>query len=255
MLMLAAYWWDQDQSQRDVGQPIRNFGDVIAPLIFQHFSGVTVQWAAPESAALIGPGSVMDVLPVQGWAGVVAGSGALHEATTTDLRDATVLGLRGHLSNVQYFGNDVVFGDPLLLASELVAVERETVELGVIPHWSDTTLLDRFAYLNPVFIDPQGDPLDVIRQIGACRKIVSSSLHGVVVADSFGIPRRMEAAPRLLTNKHEGGFFKFQDYASALEVPVGLEHRMTVPKERVNKIKAELFDMLRAVPWALRQTA
>lgn len=60
------------------------------------------------------------------------------------------------------------------------------------------------------------DPLNVIRVIAAARKVVSSSLHGLIVADAMGIPNR-----RLIFGGHDVreaaaiSDFKFRDYYSA----------------------------------------
>ena len=59
------------------------------------------------------------------------------------------------------------------------------------------------------FIDVnEANPLDVIDQITSCRKILSSSLHGLIVADAYRIPN----ARLILSNLICGGDFKFDDY-------------------------------------------
>ena len=49
--------------------------------------------------------------------------------------------------------------------------------------------------------------------------VLSSSLHGLVAADSFGVPNRHI----VLSHKPKGDGFKFDDYYSAY----GVEHRIT----------------------------
>ena len=57
----------------------------------------------------------------------------------------------------------------------------------------------------------------MIRQIAECRFILSSSLHGLIIADSMGIPNlHVEFGDRLL-----GDGYKFDDYYSAY----GLTHK------------------------------
>jgi pyruvyltransferase len=126
----------------------------------------------------------------------------------------------------------------------LVTVKRRTHNLGILPHWSDDVLATdpRFAKYHPLVIDPGGDPLDVVRAIGSCHKIVTSSLHGAVVADSFGIPRRIEVAPTFAKG-NEGGMFKFRDYNASVGVPhrVGVTQR--AEKQNVETIQHILFDL------------
>ena len=223
---------------------------MLTPLLLKHFAGVDVMQAAPEVADVIVAGSVLDVIP-DGWSGVVAGAGKLLEKTKTDLTNATVLGLRGHLTaNAVKLGRhrcDIVIGDPGLLSSELAPAETNKYDLGIVPHWSDCELYDRFAYMDPLLIPPTGDPLTIISQIGSCRKIVSSSLHGIIVADAFHIPRRAERFANMATNRHEGADFKWRDYASAIGQPIefGKHGGQLAPLETVEKIKHDLFDMLR----------
>jgi len=82
----------------------------------------------------------------------------------------------------------------------------------------------------------------VISEIAKCRRIVTSSLHGTIVADSFGIPRQVELPPRLLQEK-EGGSFKYNDYASLYGPPskyTNFGKMAEVPRERVDQVKREL---------------
>ncbi|MFE4519995.1 hypothetical protein ACFRMQ_38215 [Kitasatospora sp. NPDC056783] len=55
----------------------------------------------------------------------------------------------------------------------------------------------------------------MVAAIGRCATIVSSSLHGLIVAQSYGIP-----AMRIHEARVIGGNFKWADYATALTRPV-----------------------------------
>ena len=54
---------------------------------------------------------------------------------------------------------------------------------------------------------------DVIDQICSCEKVMSSSLHGLIVSDAYLVPNCWVE----LTGKILGGHFKFHDYASSVE--------------------------------------
>lgn len=226
----TGFWW--------VGHP--NFGDLLTPLLLQHFADLSVSWAPVGKANLVCVGSVLDLLP-QRWDGVVIGSGKLREASSVDLSHATVLALRGPLTAKGVKGS-FALGDPGLLADELVTVTKEH-ELGLVPHWSDKRLEHRpeFKKFKPLIIRPSNNPLEVLRQIGSCRKIVSSSLHGIIIADAFGIPRRTEMAeifPR------EGGDFKFRDYAASIGVPFQVGVTQEAPRSKIQDRQHELYDVL-----------
>lgn len=63
-----------------------------------------------------------------------------------------------------------------------------------------------------VLIDLREPPIETLNKIAECETIVSSSLHGLVAADSLGIPNM-----RMKLSNHGFDFnvdFKFDDYYS-----------------------------------------
>lgn len=232
----TSYWWNGRS----------NFGDLLTPLLLERFADIRVNWAPIEKANMVGVGSILDIVPF-GWSGLVMGSGKLREHSPVDLSKAKVLALRGPLTarNVTGVRGDFVFGDPGLLADELVEVEK-TYDLGIVPHWSDTTLEHRqeFKRYNPKIIRPSQDPVEVIRMIGQCRKIVASSLHGIILADAFGIPRRVEMTERF---SKEGGDFKFRDYCATVGVPFKVGVTQDAPRSKVQDRQHELYDVFQEV--------
>jgi pyruvyltransferase len=88
-------------------------------------------------------------------------------------------------------------------------------KVGVVAHMNEqkhpafSRILD--FYNNSVFIDLRHEPMEVIKQIAQCEIIISSSLHGLIVADSFGIPSQWI----VVTDALKGDGFKFADYYSA----------------------------------------
>lgn len=241
MTLATGYWW--------IGKP--NFGDLLTPLLLERFSKTRVNWAPVKDASFVCVGSILDVLP-QKWTGIVIGSGKLRETSNVDLSSATVLALRGHLTaNGVKARGDYVLGDPGLLADELVTDVEKIHDLGIIPHWSDIKLEHRheFKQFKPVIIRPSSDPLEVIRQIGQCRKIVSSSLHGIIVADAFGIPRRTEMAESF---SKEGGSFKFRDHSTTVGLEFKIGVTQEVPRSRIQDLQHELYDMFIELEYKLK---
>ena len=245
---MRCYWWRGAST---------NFGDELSHLILSHFAQINIEQSNPNDAEIVSTGSVLDVLPVR-WTGIVAGSGQLHSTTHRDLTNAHVFGLRGEFTAQfsklnSHDRANLTIGDPGLLASELVPVERGKYELGVVPHWSDAELYPRELarsrkqhYAEPILIDPTSDPLSVVAQIGSCKKIIASSLHGIICADAFGIPRRAEQFAKM-TSPYEGGRFKFADYASSIRQPIEFGKLQTAPANRIAAMQTELFEMLREV--------
>ena len=109
----------------------------------------------------------------------------------------------------------VVIGDPGLLAPMLInsAAIQKKYTLGIIPHYIDHNhiLLDKINIENSTIIDVLQDPIDTITQIAQCENIISSAMHGLIVADSLNIPN----ARMILSGELLGGDYKFNDYYSA----------------------------------------
>ena len=229
-LRVSAFWW----------RGRKNWGDELTPLLLKRFSHVDVVWAEHDKADIACVGSILGNLIKPEFTGVILGSGKLFKNGVVPPK-ATILALRGPLTARGIRGN-YVCGDPGLLADELVTVDTKLHDLGIVAHWSDTTLATdaRFAKYKPFIVDTKAPPLDVIRQIGACRKIVSSSLHGLVIADAFGIPRRFEETAKW---DKEGGDFKIRDHNLA----VGIEHKIGAQTQlanwhRIGDLKQGLFE-------------
>ena len=113
---------------------------------------------------------------------------------------------------------DVCFGDPGLLLSccykDLDFTKK--YEYGIIPHYVDqnTEYLKKIHLPNSITIDIGNDVETIIKQIISCKYILSSAMHGLIAADSFGIPnRRFIASYELM-----GGEYKFDDYYSAFDI-------------------------------------
>jgi len=225
-----------------------NFGDLLGPLLLKRFAGLSVEWTVPEFSQIVTVGSVLEKLP-EDYTGIIAGSGKLHEKTQLNFPNAKILAVRGPLTAKGLTG-DFVLGDAALLADELVKREDKQYDLGVIPHWTDTKLEHdtRFTRYDPHIIRVDDDPLEVIREIGRCKKIVSSSLHGIIIADAFGIPRRIEIAPRMLSHPHqEGGLFKWKDYSASIGMRLEVGKTQEARRFDITERQHELYDVFKEI--------
>lgn len=113
---------------------------------------------------------------------------------------------------------DISTGDGGILVSEVIKPSKKKYELGIIPHFKEygDEIYGEYAQKNnsTTIINLQEDPYKVLKDISECEYILSSSLHGLIVADSFGIPNS-----RIVTSdKLMGDGFKFDDYYSSFGV-------------------------------------
>lgn len=226
----------------------KNFGDLLTSLLVKKFTKLESQWSPPEDSDLIMVGSILEHMDPE-WNGVIAGCGKLHEETKVKFPNAKILALRGPLTARGVKGS-FVLGDPGLLADELVPLEDKEYDLGLVPHWTDNKLELNpiFKKFNPKIIRVSDDPLKVISEIGKCKKIVSSSLHGIILADAFNIPRRIELAPRMITHPHqEGGVFKWIDYSKSIDMEFEIGITQLVNHHTIADKQSELFDVFEEI--------
>ena len=240
---VKSYWWTE----------IPNFGDALSPLLAERFGEIKVKWDTISHAQLASIGSILEHIPPL-WDGIVLGSGKLFEFSRLHLytKTATILAIRGPLSARGIAGSFAI-GDPGILVNDLVGPQEKQWDLGIIPHWQDNELAGKFSRMVPapynyVVINPGDDPLVVLRQIAACRRVVTSSLHGMIAADAFGIPRRVEECAALA---RDGGLFKFRDYTASIQTPFETG-KMTEPSRfRIEDVQFAIYDAYQALRGAL----
>lgn len=216
---MKVYWWK--------GPHYPNVGDELSRIILEEYFNAPVEHAPIKQAELLSTGSVL------GWAFndaeterttplAVVGSGFMHTGVVPfSSPSLKIYSVRGYLSrnHLGHLGTGKVgLGDPGLLAGKITNRSAPEIasELGIILHSANSNndeLKKKFEPLNPRFIETRTDDLDnFAHEITACKTILSQSLHGLVVADSLGIPN----AWLNLGSLHPGGSFKFFDYFSTV---------------------------------------
>lgn len=237
------YWWRYEPS------PTGNFGDEITRHIITKVFKKDVHWAPPPEADIVGTGSIIDIVLKEKNDNhpIIWGSGFIEPGTSQvsyeDCRVALVRGTStlGRVANIPA-GLTIPTGDPGLLANKLIKVpRRKKYKLGVIPHYVDfdDPALDRFKTMpETIVIDPTKDCLAVLRQIADCETIISSSLHGLIVSDSFGTPN----LHILLSENLKGGLYKFYDYYSAFSTDRYQQQRIDTLPENADAIASLIKD-------------
>ena len=118
-----------------------------------------------------------------------------------------------------------VYGDPALLLPRFFnpRVEKK-YDIGIVPHYADKghPWVERNRQRpNVRVIDIESGIEEFVGAVLSCETILSSSLHGLICADAYGLP----AAWIRLSNRLDGGSFKFRDYRLSIgaESPVPTE--------------------------------
>ncbi|SDE83863.1 polysaccharide pyruvyl transferase family protein [Limimaricola pyoseonensis] len=200
-----------------------NFGDDLSPLVLELATGRGVRHAALGRCEAMGIGSILQIaakgparlaLGLRRLAGrpvAVWGSG-LVKPRTLPRAGFDLLALRGPLT-AEALGSvpGVPTGDPGLLARRMAGTGARRHDIGVVAHYVDKDrpeLRELAALPGVALIDVEAPPREVIDRINGCRSIVSSSLHGLIVADALQIPcLRVRFSDRIV-----GGDFKYRDY-------------------------------------------
>lgn len=240
----------------------KNFGDALSPRIVEKLSGEKAIWSSMPCAEIVAIGSVLfggtslfwnraKLLSPKGLAKLgqkvldclqprltIWGSGFLFDEGVTSaikVRNFDVRAVRGKnsleiLKRLGFADDGIALGDPGLLFPMLLDQKPETkYDVGIVPHFSDKEAGARKAVelaakgMKVKLVDVlQDDPLETVREIGECAKILSSSLHGLVTADAFGIPRE-HVWWGTLGQTTEQAKFKFEDYESVAVSPMAIE--------------------------------
>ncbi|MCL4758101.1 MAG: polysaccharide pyruvyl transferase family protein [Rhodocyclaceae bacterium] len=198
-----------------------NFGDVLSPLICARVSGREIVWAPPERCDVLALGSLMQRLKERFWTHRVHvwGSGFIDEPVPHASRHY-YHAVRGRLTRdaVQGLPDDLVLGDPGLLAHLLVegrALPAQRQRVLVIPHYKDRDHPELAELARRVpgvrVIDVFTPALEILDAIRASEFVFASAMHGLIAADSLGVPN----AWLRLSGALRGGAFKFRDYYSA----------------------------------------
>ncbi len=206
------------------GRGLNNFGDCLQPSILKHYGLTPVYVPSMKQADVILAGSILQLVPSD-YKGYILGTGG--DNYKYNFKDASILGVRGELTKSNIINHkdshNMTLGDTGLLMAKIYP--EKTVpkyELGIVLHFVDkdteiaSLLRKNIPPNNTLFINVCRSPSIVINEIKSCRHIISSSLHGLIIADAFHIPNRW------IINRHtmptDFYEYKFEDYYSSLGI-------------------------------------
>jgi len=200
----------------------RNFGDAFNLWLVTELSGrkvIRIQSEYFNGEHMMAAGSILDHARE---ATLVWGSGLISSEIHFHEELNNVRAVRGRLTQKRLLDKGIpcpsVFGDPALLVPRLYQPqchpEERKFKIGIIPHYVDKS----HAWLQPFLKQSDIQIIDIqqesifrfIDDVCSCEIILSSSLHGLIIADAYGIPNVWIK----LSDKVIGGDFKFMDYYS-----------------------------------------
>lgn len=240
---LSIYW----------AKGVPNFGDSVTPELMRYLLGREIVWTKKAKTELLSIGSILGLALLKDvkqsiWGKLescfavlksrflpkvkICGAGFIAEPFDHSFvlrRRALVYAVRGEktLEILRKLGivgpnQKVALGDPGLLFDSLWSdvkwTGRGSRKRGYVPHecyWG-WPRFEAFRLNHPEiqFIDVRKPPKEVLKEIAAVDEVFSSSLHGLIAADSLGIPNRWVDL-ELEGKDYAYVRFKFDDYYSA----------------------------------------
>lgn len=223
-----------------------NFGDVLNPWLVQRLTGVPPRLVAP-GAGVLAIGSVIKFARAgtQVWG---SGSPRLTDRLSAE---ATYRAVRGPLTRrlVLDSGGSCpeIYGDPALLLPRLYepSVDKRH-PLGLIRHYVHRE--------EPLVVTPDVAEIDIRRcgdkdieafidEVIACETIISTSLHGLIVAHAYGIPA-VWAEFAGSDNRIQGNHIKFLDYFAS----IGITDVMPFDLSRIDQLTPALVRRHALIP-------
>jgi pyruvyltransferase len=238
-----------------------NFGDDLSPILYTYASGRDRERSDLADCDVIGLGSLLQeaVRSSQRWRlklralvlrrarPVVWGTGIIDGRDVAGTDHLSVASVRGPLTAARIAPGCTSFGDPGLLVGEWFQERRKTHAIGIVPHYVDEGSAG-VAALSVQFpdcrvISVNAPAAQVVKAISECDLILSSSLHGLIVADTMGIPNaRMQFSKSI-----KGGDFKFADYGASVGRGALLSETLT-GRELITAVEGRDFGYQSGIP-------
>lgn len=272
---IRAYWWSPRREAalgvreirrnpgmwlrlaRGEGNMLLNFGDELNRLVLEKAGGRRVEWSPPGRAEVLGIGSIVEfyadrstdgVRPALWGAGVRGTAMSAARAAAVRGRYERIVALRGplSLSSLRVSATDVALGDPGVLAPRVVQGRLDRKGTGYLPHfrtWRTRTgrsEIARVSSLGVKVIKPTEDAESVLSKISGLEFLITSSLHGLIVAHAYGTPAIWVDIPGMAASSEPR--FKFDDYLASMG---GTGERHSTREVQV----AQPVPLLRAAEW------
>ena len=217
-----------------------NLGDILNPFLMKKV-GINPSYV-PQSTnnKFISIGSIAKFIRP---GDVVWGTGIMRQSDPIEV-NAKYLAVRGPLTGDKVNCN--VYGDPALLASKFWPMENTNeFDLGFVPHYVDYKKVDTQHYNQIDLIN--GNPISVIKEMNRYKTLISTSLHGIILAHAYGIPCGWWKP----SNRLNGDGSKFKDYAESVGIILKPETdfkkvKLVLPeKSNIDKVNEDLIKVIK----------
>lgn len=209
-----------------------NFGDLIGPWLASKLTGksvVNIRNRNSSTGAIYGVGSIINSITKDHKNSRIWGSGLITDAriekVMANLKEASVekiTSVRGKVTAkyLRDYGFNVpeIYGDPALIFSDLYTPKKTDVtgKKVIVPHYIHYKLFKNLDLQDYHIVNVKDDVTDVIDQIAGASSVISTSMHGLILAQSYQVPwLHLHILDDL---KLVGDDFKFKDFFTTLDV-------------------------------------
>ena len=221
-----------------------NFGDTLSPLLFKILSKrkLSTGIIKKKNSSLLAIGSIMHRAET---GNIIWGSG-VRDDQPLKAKNLDVKAVRGPLTRKFLLSHNIecpeIYGDPAILLPYVYRpkISGKRYRVGIIKHFADRTNFEKFSSHEIKEINIRPNPLRIVDDILNCDLILSSSLHGIIVAEAYKIPACWMSPQVSLWTRVEP-VFKYHDYYLSTE-------RDAIPYE----YSTETLDIDTAVETALK---
>jgi len=219
---IRLFWWNEKIIQ---AKPKENYGDVLGRYLVEKISGKVVVFAWPKNFSFLDYYSpiyvtIGSILTNVNYKCIVWGSGIISQELP--IKKAKFLAVRGpqtrkFLLNLGYEVPEI-YGDPaLLLPRYFNPTVNKKYAYGIVPHYNDWNKVNSWFddRQDVVIIDMMTNDVESkTKEFLQCERIISSSLHGIIIAHAYGIP----AVWQKFSDKVFGDDIKYKDYMESVNL-------------------------------------
>lgn len=204
-----------------------NWGDLLNDSLYKEITnkpGIWVDFTCDDSYYM-SIGSVLEKATPQS---IIWGSGFMYKDGIIDSKhnpsSFNIKAVRGPLSRKKLLDQGIecpeVYGDPALLYPKFYNPNiQKQYKYGIIPHYADwdNEIIEKFKNREDEGIKVinilNENVNEFVDEVLECDVILSSSLHGIICGDAYGIPSYwIEVSDNVL-----GNGFKFRDYFASVK--------------------------------------
>jgi len=196
--MFDVFWWSRVKENNG---DLENFGDYLVPYLLDRTTTEDYNWRIPNNNRVLRIfkkkmhyiiiGSILRRATEHS---IIWGAGIMFP--DSKVPKAKFLAVRGPLTRKRLldlgYAVPEKYGDPALLICLFNPPKKsKKYKIGIAPHFLDFDEVEKLYKSNKEFKIINllsNDPQKVIDEINDCEKILSSSLHGIIIAHALNIP-------------------------------------------------------------------